>query len=119
MKSTVKAAAKVVKELNQLNENNGTQRRRWRRRWHTANKRTITRVLKEKWENKVLHGQYITSRDRQLIGEEDTLPWLSSGDLRGETESEVTAAQDQAFQTKHQTTKILKTETDSKCRLCK
>jgi len=41
------------------------------------------------------------------------------GDLKGETESEITAAQDQAFQTKYHVTKILQTETDSKCRLCK
>jgi hypothetical protein len=46
--------------------------------------------------------------DRQLISEEDTFLWLSKGDLRGETESEVTA-QDQAL-------KIL--QTDRECRLC-
>jgi len=66
-----------------------------------------------------MHNQYIRSTDRQLIGEEDIFLWLSSGDLKGETESEATAAQDEAFQTKHQPTKTLKTERDSKCRLCK
>jgi hypothetical protein len=40
------------------------------------------------------------------------------GDLKAETESEIVAAQDQALQTKYYATKILKTETDSKCRLC-
>jgi hypothetical protein len=40
------------------------------------------------------------------------------GDLKVEAESEVVAAQDQALQTKHYTTKILNTETDSKCTLC-
>jgi hypothetical protein len=42
MKSTIKTAAKVVEELNQLNENSGTQRR------HRANKSMITRVFQEK-----------------------------------------------------------------------
>ena len=55
---------------------------------------------------------------RQLIGEEDMFLWLPRGDLKGETEGKVTAAQDQALQTKCRTTKILQTETDSKCRLC-
>jgi len=55
--------------------------------------------------------------DRQLIGEEDTLIRLWSVDLKGETESEVMAAQDQALQTKYRATKILQTETESKCRL--
>jgi len=63
-----------------------------------------------------MHGQYI--RDRQHVSEEDTFLWLSKGDLKAETESEMVAAQDQARQTKYYATKILKTETDSKCRLC-
>ena len=71
-------------------------------------------------ENKVLHGQYIRHIrvDRQLISEEGTFLWLSKGDLKAETESEIMAAQDQALQTKYYATKILNTETDSKCRLC-
>ena len=56
--------------------------------------------------------------DRQVISEEDTFLWLSKGDLKAETESEIVAAQDQALNTKYYTTKILHTETDSKCRLC-
>ena len=44
--------------------------------------------------------------------------WLYRGDLKGETESEIIAAQDQALQTKYHATKILQTETDKKCRLC-
>jgi len=59
-----------------------------------------------------MHGQYIRSMDRQLLSEEDTFLWLSGG-----AESETTAAQDQALQTKYHVTKILCTETDSKCRL--
>jgi hypothetical protein len=59
------------------------------------------------------------SEDRQLIGEEDTLLWLSGGDLKGENEIEIIAAQDQALQTKYHAIKTVQTETDSKCRLCK
>jgi len=31
----------------------------------------------------VLHGQYIRSADRQLVGGEDTLLWLLRGDMKG------------------------------------
>jgi len=65
-----------------------------------------------------MHGQYVRNIDRQLIGEEDTFLWLSKGDLKAETESEMVAAQDQAIQTKYYATKILNTETESKCGLC-
>jgi hypothetical protein len=41
------------------------------------------------------------------------------GDLKGASESEMIAAQDQALQTKHHSTKILQTETDNKHRFCK
>ena len=75
-------------------------------------------VLKNKWKNKVMHGQYIRNIDGQLISEEDTFLWLSKGDLKAETEGEIVAAQDQAIQTKYYATNILNTETDNKCRLC-
>ena len=51
--------------------------------------------------------------------EEDTFLRLSKEDTKGKTDSEVTAAQDQAPQTKYHVTKILQTETDSKYRLGK
>ena len=64
-----------------------------------------------------MRGQYIRDMDRQLTSEEDTLLWLSKGDLKAETESEIVAAQDQALHTKYYGKKILKAETDSTCRL--
>jgi hypothetical protein len=57
--------------------------------------------------------------DRQLIGEVDTYLQLSRGDLKGQTESELIAPQDQALQTKYHATKILQTETVSHCILSK
>ena len=64
-----------------------------------------------------MHEQYIRNTDTQLISEEDTFLWLSKGDIKAETESEIVAAQDQALQTKYYATKILNTETDSKYKL--
>ena len=66
--------------------------------------------LRIKWESKVIHGHYARNMDRQLIGESDTFLWLSRGDMKGETESDIVAAQDQALQTTYHATKILQTD---------
>ena len=68
--------------------------------------------LKE-MRKQIMHIPYVRSIDRQLIGEEDTFLWLSMGNLKPETESEIIAAQDQALQTKYYATKILQTETSN------
>ena len=81
-------------------------------------KARLGEVLKNKWKNKVMHGQYIRNIDRQLISEVNTFLWLSKGDFEAETESEMVEAEDQALQTKYYATKILDTETDNKCKLC-
>ena len=77
---------------------------------HTTYKSRLRRVLKEKWESKVMHGQYIRNTDKQLISQEDTFLWLLMGDPKSEMESEITAAQNHTLQTKHHTTKILQTQ---------
>ena len=113
MNSILKLVAKILEELNQLNgmddaKQDGMQHPKER----------LGEVLKKKWKNKVMHGQYRRNMDRQLISEEDTFLWLSKGDLQAETGGKIVAAQDQALNTKYYAKKILHTETDSKCRLC-
>jgi len=112
MNSIIKTTAKVKEELSQPDEKidakqDGMQHIKAR----------LGLSLK-KWKNNVMHGQYFRNIDRQLTSEEDTFLWLSKGDLKAETESEIVAAQDQVLQTKYYATKILNTETDNKCRLC-
>jgi hypothetical protein len=113
MNSTVTAAAKIRDELSQPNENNDMKQN------IIQNTEAILKeCLKEKWENKVMHGQYVRSIDKQLISEEDTFLWLLKGDLKAETESEIVAAQDQALQRKYHATKYCKRKKNCKCRLC-
>ena len=85
MNSVLKLATNITGELSQPHVKSD----------RTQHTKTILReFLKEKWKNKVMHGQYIRNIDRQLISEEDTFLWLSKGDLKAETESEIVAAQD-------------------------
>jgi hypothetical protein len=82
-------------------------------------KTTIARNLKERWEAKRLHGQFPRSLDERLINKEQSYQWLKFGDIKGETESVIMAAQDQAISTNYFKKKVLKQEIESKCRLCK
>jgi len=113
MNSIIKTAAKITEELSQPNKKSDAKQDGIQ---HT--KARLGESVKKKWKNKVTHGHYIRNIDRQLISEEDTFLWLSKGNLKAETESEIVAAQDQTLQTKHYATKILNAETNSKCRLC-
>jgi hypothetical protein len=53
------------------------------------------------------------------VDTEQSYRWLKSGDIKGETESTIVAAKDQAISTNYFKNKILKEEIESKCRLCK
>jgi hypothetical protein len=75
--SIIKTAAKIAEELSQPNEKSDVKQEGIQ---HT--KARLGEVLKNKWKNKVMHGQYIINIDRQLTGEEDTFLWLSKGRLK-------------------------------------
>ena len=96
MNSILKSAAKIIEELSQLNGKNDEKQDEVQ---HTKGR--LGEVLKKKWKNKVMHGQYIRNMDRKLISEEYMYLWLSKGDLKAEIESEIVAAQDQALNTKY------------------
>ena len=52
MNSTLKSAAKIIKELSQLNGKNYAKQDEMQ-----GTKGRLGRVLKKKWKNKVMHGQ--------------------------------------------------------------
>ena len=80
---------------------------------------TIVEKTKERWHGKSMRGQLPRNLDEKLVDIEQSYRWRKSGDIKGETESTIVAAQDQAISTNYFKNKILKEETESKCRLCK
>ena len=66
-----------------------------------------------------MHGQLPRNLDEKLVDVEQSYRWLKSGDIKVETESTIMATQDQTISTNYFKKKILKVETESKCRLCK
>ena len=65
--SILKSAAKIIEELSQLSGKNDAKLAEMQHM-----KGRLGELLKKKWKNKVMHGQYIRNMDRQLISEEDT-----------------------------------------------
>lgn len=62
--------------------------------------------LKE-WKEKPMHGLFLRQTDK--LTDKKTWAWLTKGDLKKETESLITAAQDQALWTNEVKTRIDKT----------
>jgi hypothetical protein len=58
-----------------------------------------TQNLNEKWEEKTMHEQFSRSLDEKLVDKEQSYRWMKFGGIKGETESTVVAAQDQAIST--------------------
>jgi hypothetical protein len=65
---------------------------------------------------KRLHGNFPRSFDEGLINKEQSNRWTNFRDIKGETESAIMAANDQAISTHFLKKKILKQEIESKCR---
>ena len=70
-------------------------------------KDSIGKKTKEKWHGKRMHGQLPRNLDEKLVDIEQSYRWLKSGDIKGETESTMVVAQDQAISTNYFKNKIL------------
>jgi len=82
-------------------------------------KESLEEKTKERWHGKRMHGQLPRNLHEKLVDIEQSYRWLKSGDIKGETESTIVAAQDKAISKNYFKNKILREETESKCRLCK
>ena len=64
-------------------------------------KDSIAEKTKERRHGKRMHGQLPCNLDEKLVDIEQSYRWLKSGDIKGETESTIVAAQDQAISTNY------------------
>jgi len=81
-------------------------------------KQAIAQEKEELLNMKPLHGQFQRELKKTYVDQKLTNGWLKSAGLKGETESLIIAAQDQALNTRYHKKIILKQNIDSKCRIC-
>jgi len=62
-------------------------------------KDSIAEKTKERWHGKRMYGQLTCNLNEKRVDIEQSYRWLKSGDIKGETESTIVAAQDQAIST--------------------
>jgi hypothetical protein len=82
-------------------------------------KDSIVEKTKERWQGTKMHRQFPQNLNEQLVDIEQSYSWLKFGNIKGETESTIVAAQDQEISANYFKIKILKEEIESKCQLCK
>jgi hypothetical protein len=61
----------------------------------------IAEKTKERWWGKTMHRQFPHNLDEKLVDNEQSYRWLKFGNIKGETESTIVAAQDQAIRTEY------------------
>ena len=76
----------------------------------------MIKTRKQKWKEKQLDGRF--KRLIKNISHDKTWTCIRKGDFKRETESLLTAAQNNVIRTNHIKARIDKTQQNSKCRLC-
>jgi hypothetical protein len=77
-------------------------------------KESIAEKTEERWHGKRMHRQLPRSLDKKLADIEQSYRRLKYGDIKGETESTIVAAQDKEISTNYNKNKILKKEIEGK-----
>ena len=81
-------------------------------------KKSLESEKLSKIADKPLHGKFFKHLEGDHINKELSVKWLTNGRLKGETESLLVAAQDQALNTRYHQRHILGQSVKSVCLLC-
>ena len=68
-------------------------------------------MIKDKWKEKAMHGKFPKYLEKDHIDMELSIEWMKHAELKGETKGLITAAQDQALNTRCYSKHIIKQDT--------
>ena len=78
----------------------------------------MKKIVRDKWKEKAMHGKFPNYLDNDHVDVELSFKWMKHTALKGETEGLITAAQDQALNTRYYSKHIIKQGTTDRCRMC-
>ena len=81
-------------------------------------KEDFKKMVRDKWREKAMHGKFPNYLDKDHADVELSFEWMKHTGLKGETEGLITAAQDQALNTRYYSKHIIKQGTTDRCRMC-
>ena len=71
-------------------------------------KEDLKKMVRDKWKEKAMYGKFPNNLDKDHVDVELSFKWMKHTGLKGETEGLITAAQDQALNTRYYSTHITK-----------
>ena len=71
-------------------------------------KEDFKRMVRDKWMEKAMYGEFPNYLDKDHVDVELSFQWMKHTGLKGETEGLITAAQDQALNTRYYSKHIIK-----------
>ena len=81
-------------------------------------KQDFNKMVREKWKEKAMHGKFPNYLNKDHVDVELSFKWMKHNGLKGENEGLITAAQDQALNTRYYSKHIIKQGTTDRCRIC-
>ena len=81
-------------------------------------KEDFKKMVRDKWKEKAMHGKFPNYLDKDHVDVELSFKWMKHVGLKGETEGPITAAQDQALNTRYNSKHIIKQGTTDRCGMC-
>ena len=81
-------------------------------------KEDLKKMVRDKWKKKAMHGKFPNNLDKDHVDVELSFEWMKHTGLKGEAEGLITAAQDQALNTRYYSKHIIKQGTTDGCRMC-
>ena len=76
------------------------------------------KMVRDMWKEKAMYGKFPSYLDKDHVDVDLSFKWMKHTGLKGETEGLITAAQDQALNTRYYNKHIIKQGTTDSCRMC-